>query len=118
MNSLLSENDGYSVKCLPLPEDEESFVLTILRKIDGVEETFDFSKCLRWKYHPFEDMMQFLIIVAEFGYSHFEAQSTQWLWSRIVLAYCNLIRHNRIRHDDMKFDNLVLECDIDPLTNI
>jgi hypothetical protein len=43
----------------------------------------------------------------------FEDLSTQWLWSRTVNNYCLLIKEDRIHHNDLKFDNVILEVGAD-----
>jgi hypothetical protein len=110
LNELLKKDDCRSAKSIPVPELEEKFILRILRTVNGSCQTHEFDTCLRWKYHPLEDMMQMLICLAsKLKCEKFDAPSMQWVWSRIVKAHFDLLKEDRIHHNDMKFDNVILE---------
>jgi len=53
--------------------------------------------------------MQFIVCLSKAKLAYFEERSTQWLWSRIVAGYHNLIKNDKVKHGDMKFDNIILE---------
>ena len=110
LNRQVGGDGTRAAKFLPVPKSEKNFILTTFRTKDSKLEGHVFKKCLKWKFYPVGDLMGLLKWLSQ-NAKTVDAQSTQWLWSHIVKNYNDLISIDDIKHDDMKFDNVILEKD-------